>query len=210
MRTSTFHPPRSPQTPLFLVGPGTGVSPLIGFLQHREAQLRILHEAKGLAPTGDDAPTPLRPGYARLYFGCRNWNDYLYQPELEAWHRTGVLTHLFVAFSRLGPERTYVQHLMEQQGPAVWKILQMTDCHVYVCGDAQMADGVLAVLLRIARSVGGLSHAEAVDFLRTMQSQNRLMLDVWGVLLNFPNALADVQEAKYTQGERWLERLTTT
>ncbi|RYC68078.1 nitric oxide synthase oxygenase [Spirosoma sordidisoli] len=229
VRTSNFRPPRDPQAPMLMVGPGTGLSPLVGFLQHREVQLRMLRQAQQSASghTLSDAPSatlkypgsPLlkarngrpktgwssaRPGETRLFFGCRNLNDYLYQQELETWHEEGILTHLDVAFSRLGEDRIYVQDLMGRQGAAIWEVLSQPDCHYYVCGDAKMADDVFAVLLNVARTYGGLSATEAVEFFRTMQHENRFFMDVWGVLLNFKQSMAEVQAAKYTQGERWL------
>jgi sulfite reductase alpha subunit-like flavoprotein len=199
---------------MLLVGPGTGLSPLVGFLQHREVQLRALRERQQRAITGQSMTSteesiqpPIRLGHARLYFGCRNLNDYLYQQELENWRDAGVLTHLDVAFSRLGEETVYVQHLIGQQSKDLWEVLSQPDCHYYVCGDAKMADDVFAVLMNIAKTVGGLSHAEAVEFFRTMRRENRFVMDVWGVLLNYRQALAELQDANYSQGERWLERV---
>ncbi len=207
VRTSNFRPPRDPKAPMLMVGPGTGLSPLVGFLQHREVQLRALRDAHTVTGQGiTDVPVEL--GHARLYFGCRNLNDYLYQQELESWRDAGVLTHLDVAFSRLGEETLYVQHLIGRHSEDLWAVLSQPDCHYYVCGDAKMADDVFEVLMNIAKTVGGLSHAQAVEFFRTMQRENRFVMDVWGVLLNFRKSLADVQEARYSQGERWLERLT--
>lgn len=216
VRTSNFRPPLNPQSPMLLVGPGTGLSPLVGFLQHREVQLRALHDAQRGGTGSDWVPQngnldqlPTRVGDARLYFGCRNLNDYLYQQELESWRDAGVLTHLDVAFSRLGEETVYVQHLIGQQSQDLWEVLSQPDCHFYICGDAKMADDVFDVLMTIAKTVGGLSYAEAIDFFRTMRSENRFVMDVWGVLLNYRQALAELQDATYSQGERWLERVTT-
>ena len=211
VRTSKFRPPQDPRAPMLMVGPGTGLSPLIGFLQHREVQLRQLHAAQAGQANGADTANqpPVQLGHARLYFGCRNLNDYLYQEELEGWRNAGVLSHLDVAFSRLDDEKVYVQHLIGQHGKDLWDVLSQPDCHYYVCGDARMADDVFAVLMTIAKTEGGLTHAEAVDFFGAMQAQNRFVMDVWGILLNFPKALADVQDARYSQGERWLERVST-
>lgn len=216
VRTSNFRPPSDPQAPMLLVGPGTGLSPLVGFLQHREVQLRALHNAQpeGQSPSyslpddGEVDQPPTRVGDTRLYYGCRNLNDYLYQQELENWRDAGVLTHLDVAFSRLGEETVYVQHLIGQHSEDLWEVLSQPDCHFYVCGDAKMADEVFAVLMTIARTVGGLSYAEAISFFRAMRSENRFVMDVWGVLLNYRQALAELQDTNYSQGERWLERVT--
>jgi len=59
-------------------------------------------------------------GETILYFGCRHRNE-------------GLLTKLYVAFSRDQANKVYVQHLLEQNGEEVWKILEKGG-HIYVCG----------------------------------------------------------------------------
>lgn len=209
VRTSNFRPPIDPRVPMLLVGPGTGLAPLVGFLQHREVQLRALLADADLVDMADSDELIGQVGQTRLYFGCHDLNDYLYQEELETWHEAGVLTHLDVAFSRMGEKKIYVQHLIEQQSQELWRVLAQPDCHYYVCGDARMAEEVFAVLMTIARSTGGMTHAQAVAFFERMRRENRFFSDVWGVLVNSQQDLADVQEARYSQGERWLERVNS-
>jgi sulfite reductase alpha subunit-like flavoprotein/nitric oxide synthase oxygenase domain/subunit/hemoglobin-like flavoprotein len=197
VRTSTFRPPKDLRTPVLMVGPGTGLSPLIGFLQHRGAQLRQSRDA------GQEA----RLGLARLYFGCRNRNDYLYEQDLAAWLEQGVLTHLAVAFSRMDERKVYVQHLIAEHGAEIWAVLREPDCHYYVCGDAKMADDVFDALMGVVQVQGGYSRGQAIDFFDRMKAQKRYHADVWGVTLNFQKAIEEVRQAKYAQGERWLQQV---
>ena len=191
VNTSNFRPPSDPSAPLLMVGPGTGVSPLIAFLQHRQA---LLEQGQSL-------------GNACLYFGCRNHNDFLYQDQLQLWRSQGVLSHLEVAFSRLGEQKTYVQHLMQQNPQQVWQFLSHPNCHYYVCGDAKMADHVFETILAIAKSEGQLSHPEAMQFLGKMKQEKRFFSDVWGVTLNYKQAIKQVQKDNYSQAEKWIKRV---
>jgi NADPH-ferrihemoprotein reductase len=77
-RGGAFGPPESLETPLVMIGPGTGVTPFRGFLQHRRAQL-----AASAADGGSGGSA--KRGAAWLYFGCRREDqDYLYRQDLEA------------------------------------------------------------------------------------------------------------------------------
>lgn len=191
VRTSTFRPPSDLDAPMLMVGPGTGVSPLIAFLQHREA----------LAQQGQQLSD------ACLYFGCRNHNDFLYQEQLQTWLNQGVLSGLQVAFSRLGDQKLYVQDLMTQKPQDIWKLLSHPKCHYYVCGDAKMADDVFDVMLAIAKTEGSLSHPKAVSFFDKMKQEKRFTSDVWGVQLHFKQAIKQVQQDNYSKAEGWLIRV---
>lgn len=191
VRTSTFRPPSDPDAIMLMVGPGTGVSPLIAFLQHRQA---LLQQGQVLSD-------------ACLYFGCRNHNDFLYQEQLQTWLNQGVLSGLEVAFSRQGEQKMYVQNLMQQKSQDIWKLLSHPQCHYYVCGDAKMADDVFEVLLAIAKTEGNFSHFEAVQFFEQMKQQKRFSNDVWGVTLNYKQAIKQVQKDNYSKAERWLNRV---
>ncbi|MCA1991751.1 MAG: nitric oxide synthase oxygenase [Coleofasciculus sp. S288] len=191
VRTSGFRPPADPQAPMLMVGPGTGVSPLIAFLQYREA----------LQKQG----TTL--GEACLYFGCRNHSDFLYGEQLASWQNQGVLTDLQVAFSRLTDKKVYVQGLMHENAQALWQLLSHPQCHYYVCGDAKMADDVFEVFMAIAKTEGKLSHIEVVEFFDKMKQEKRFHSDVWGIQLNFKQAIQQVQKDNYSKAEKWLERV---
>ncbi|ELK08148.1 Methionine synthase reductase, mitochondrial [Pteropus alecto] len=63
---NSFHLPRDPSVPVVMVGPGAGIAPFIGFLQHRE-KLQEQH------PDGHFGAT-------WLFFGCRHRDrDYLFR-----------------------------------------------------------------------------------------------------------------------------------
>jgi hypothetical protein len=67
----------------------------------------------------------VKPGAVHLFFGCR-WAeaDYLYSEEWQQLKNEGILTGLHVAFSRDGPEKHYVTHLIREQAESIWSLLQ--------------------------------------------------------------------------------------
>ena len=73
-------------------------------------------------------------GNTVLYTGFRHRKeDYLYDDELEKYKKDGVLTKLYVAFSRDQAKKVYVQQLLAKNSSETWKILQSAG-HVYICG----------------------------------------------------------------------------
>ena len=70
-----------------------------------------------------------------------------------------------------------------------------------------MADDVFEVMLSIAKTEGGLTHIEAVDFFDKMKQEKRFHSDVWGVTLNYKQAIKQVQKDNYSKAEKWLNRV---
>lgn len=155
-----FRLPENPDTPIIMIGPGTGVAPFRAFLQEREelgAQ-----------------------GKTWLFFGNPHFmTDFLYQTEWLQWHKEGVLTKLDVAFSRDTDEKVYVQHRMLERSREFYAWLQ-EGAAVYVCGDEKrMARDVHNTLLAILEREGAMSREKAEEYLSEMQRQKRYQRDVY-------------------------------
>jgi sulfite reductase alpha subunit-like flavoprotein len=158
-RSPNFRPPTVGDTPMIMIGPGTGVAPFRGFLQERRA----------LGHTGRNW----------LFFGeQRSATDFLYRDELRTAHDEGLLTRLSLAFSRDQRQKVYVQDLMRSAGAELWRWLA-DGAHVYVCGDAtRMAKDVHIALLDIARDHGRLGDG-AEDWLSGLVASKRYLRDVY-------------------------------
>jgi len=155
-----FHPPVSAEAPMIMVGPGTGIAPFRAFLEERAA-------------TG-------ATGKNWLFFGDQTRaGDFLYEEQLVAWHRTGLLTRLDLAFSRDQAEKLYVQDRMRENAAELWSWLEAGGCF-YVCGDAgRMAKDVDAMLHRVIETAGGRTADEAKAYVQKMRAEKRYQRDVY-------------------------------
>lgn len=158
--SSNFRPPSDPDTPMIMVGPGTGIAPFRAFLQERRA----------LGHTG--------PNW--LFFGERHAaTDFYYRDEIQQMRAAGLLTELDLAFSRDQRDKVYVQHLMRKRGDQLWRWLQ-DGAHLYVCGNADpMAKDVDRALCEIAAEHGNLDPEAARDYVRSLSTDKRYHRDVY-------------------------------
>ncbi|GKY91324.1 hypothetical protein MPSEU_000104600 [Mayamaea pseudoterrestris] len=163
--TVDFRMPSDLSIPLILIGPGTGVAPFMGFLEHREA-LVSQSESKEVAhtvvegtwrggmeldenevPVGEQDASGLnvavdframqQTGSVDLFFGCRHKDhDWLYHDEMLAYKETGVVSELHIAFSR-DDDRQYVQHIMKSGfcRARIADLIMNQGACVYLCGD---------------------------------------------------------------------------
>ncbi|XP_072943353.1 NADPH--cytochrome P450 reductase isoform X2 [Epargyreus clarus] len=164
IRKSQFRLPLQTQTPILMVGPGTGLAPFRGFLQER-----ALARAAG-KQVGDNI----------LYFGCRHRDqDYIYQEELEEFEKNGDVK-LHVAFSRDQAHKIYVTHLLEKNLDQIWDVIGNQNGHFYVCGDAKnMAVDVRNIVMKAVQEKGGRTESEAAQFLKKLESMKKYSADVW-------------------------------
>jgi len=155
-----FRLPADENTPVIMIGPGTGVAPFRAFMQEREAT-----EA-----TGDNW----------LFFGDQTFTqDFLYQVEWQNYLKSGLLTKIDLAFSRDQAEKIYVQDRLKENASEIFAWLQR-GAHVYVCGDmSRMAKDVEAALIEIIANEGQLSEDQASAYLKDLRNAKRYQKDVY-------------------------------
>ena len=155
-----FRLPEDDETPIIMVGAGTGIAPYRAFVQHRE-----------LAD---------KPGKSWLFFGNRNFEtEFLYQTEWHDFLKTGALTNMDVAFSRDGDKKVYVQDRLLEKAPEVYKWLE-EGAHFYICGDMKnMARHVQDTLVKIVEKEGIMSKEHAQEYVNNLEKDRRLQLDVY-------------------------------
>ncbi|MCJ8293866.1 MAG: assimilatory sulfite reductase (NADPH) flavoprotein subunit [Colwellia sp.] len=155
-----FRLPQSDDTPVIMIGPGTGVAPFRAFMQEREAR---------------DAG-----GDNWMFFGDQTFTqDFLYQTEWQNYLKSGLLTRMDVAFSRDQAEKIYVQDRLKEQAAEVFSWLER-GAHLYICGDAnRMAKDVHQTLNEIIQEHGKLTAEQAEDYLKSLRSNKRYQKDVY-------------------------------
>ena len=128
-RNPRFHVARG-RAPLILVGAGTGIGPLAGFIRGNPARRQVL-----------------------LFFGMRHPDsDFLYGEELSFWQTEGRLSRLVMAISR-GPRPHYVQDALRAEGAEIIRLIR-GGARVMVCGGRDMAAGVADALADILAPIG--------------------------------------------------------
>ncbi|XP_004390725.1 NADPH-dependent diflavin oxidoreductase 1 isoform X2 [Trichechus manatus latirostris] len=151
--------PKMPDTPVVMVGPGTGVAPFRAAIQERVAQ----------GQTGN-----------LLFFGCRHRDqDFYWEAEWRELERRGCLT-LVTAFSREQEQKVYVQQRLRELGPLVWELLDRRGAHFYLAGNAKsMPADVTEALTSIFQEHGGLSGRDAASYLARLQRTLRFQVETW-------------------------------
>ncbi|XP_016042948.1 NADPH-dependent diflavin oxidoreductase 1 isoform X2 [Erinaceus europaeus] len=158
--------PKTPDTPVIMVGPGTGVAPFRAAVQERVAQ----------SMTGLPCASPGNI----LFFGCR-WRDqdFYWEAEWRGLEERGCLV-LITAFSREQEQKVYVQHRLRESGPLVWELLDRQGAFFYLAGNAKyMPTDVSEALTSIFQEEGGLSGPESAAYLARLQQMLRFQMETW-------------------------------
>lgn len=159
-KNPNFKFPFDEETPVIMIGPGTGVAPFRSYMQEREEL--------GLS------------GNTWLFFGEQHFTtDFLYQTEWQAWLKDETLAKLDLAFSRDTEEKIYVQHRIAQQSELFYQWLQ-DGAAIYVCGDEKhMAKDVHDTIRSVIEQEGDMSEADAEAYLTQMKQEKRYQRDVY-------------------------------
>ena len=155
-----FRLPANPETPVIMIGPGTGIAPFRAFMQQRAA---------------DGAQ-----GKNWLFFGNPHFTeDFLNQVEWQSYVKEGLLTRIDLAWSRDQQQKIYVQDKLREQGAELWRWIN-DGAHIYVCGDAnRMAKDVENTLLEVIAEYGAMDAEAADEFLSELRVERRYQRDVY-------------------------------
>lgn len=159
-KNPNFKFPYDTETPVIMIGAGTGIAPYRAYLQER-AYLNL-------------------KGEQWLIFGNQNYHhDFLYKDDLEQWLEEGVLSKLDLAFSRETENKIYVQHRIEENSAEFYKWIQ-AGATIYLCGNKdEMASGVHESLIKVLIKEGNLDETEAEAYLTEMIKNQRYQRDVY-------------------------------
>jgi sulfite reductase (NADPH) flavoprotein alpha-component len=154
-----FGLPANPDTPIIMIGPGTGLAPFRAFIEER----RVL-DARGRN---------------WLFFGEQHRaTDFFYGNELTEYTKDGFL-RLDLAFSRDQATKVYVQHRMQEQARDLWAWLE-EGAEIFVCGDKdRMAADVDRELHRIVETEGKRTPAQAGEYVENLRRTRRYKRDVY-------------------------------
>ncbi|GMG56171.1 unnamed protein product [Ambrosiozyma monospora] len=171
IRRSRFKLPLNLEKPIIMIGPGTGVAPFRGFIEHRILQFKKLQNKEKM-------------GKLYLFCGSRNEDDLIY---VEEWNRCkeilGDKFEIAVAFSRdvkNGGHKVYVQDLLLEKEKLIGQLIVEEGCHVYVCGDAKgMSKGVSKTLIDILSTHEGGDLKKGDKLFKGLRTGGKYHEDVW-------------------------------
>ncbi|XP_073334568.1 NADPH-dependent diflavin oxidoreductase 1 [Pagrus major] len=159
VKKGTMRFPKEKDTPVIMVGPGTGVAPFRSALQERIAE-------------GKNANV--------LFFGCRSESkDFFFRSDWEEMMKAGHL-HLFTAFSRDQEEKVYVQQRVRENAELLWDLIANRGGCFYIAGNAkQMPASVCDALKEAFQQEGGVSAEDAEQMLTAMERTGQFQSETW-------------------------------
>merc|ERR1712187_530827 len=152
------------ETPMVMVGLGTGIAPMRCFIEERV----MAHRA------GEKC------GEMALFFGARNRQEYSYEEEFTAYHKEGVLNHVFTALSREQKEKIYVTHRLAQNMPLIYDLIHEKSGNLYLCGPGgNVPPQVRAAVIKAIQECGGHSLEYTEKYVTDMQINGRYNIEAW-------------------------------
>ncbi|KAK6621939.1 hypothetical protein RUM44_001746 [Polyplax serrata] len=151
-----------PETPVIMVGPGTGVAPFRSYIN----ELAAIGKASNK--------------FLMLFFGCRHQNSDFHCREEWDRLRDENLLHMYCAFSRDQPDKVYVQHVIEEQGESVWKLLRTQKAHIFIAGSSKnMPQSVRESFVKVLQTHGQMNEQEAEKFIVSMEKCGQYQTETW-------------------------------
>lgn len=153
----SFKLPHTQSTsPIIMICTGAGIAPFIGFLQERQ----FIQVQCGK-----------RISSAYLFFGCRHPEmDYLYKERIEKWIDDGILNDVYLAFSRVPDNSSYIQSRLIEKKEMIIDLIIQKHGIIYICGDAKkVGKSVYQTMIEIL----------SLDLVKKLKKEERYNEDTW-------------------------------
>ncbi|CAL4326484.1 assimilatory sulfite reductase (NADPH) flavoprotein subunit [Buchnera aphidicola] len=159
-KNNNFRLPIDQNTPIIMIGSGTGIAPFRAFMQQRD----------------NDGSK----GKNWIFFGNPCFTeDFLYQIEWQQYMKKGLLTKMSLAWSQDQEYKVYIQDKIKENSKEVWSWIQ-DGAQIYVCGNAsKMAKDVEKALLDVISKNTGMNLEYADEFLNNLRLNQRYKRDVY-------------------------------
>jgi len=156
--------PENHETPLVMVGLGTGIAPMRAFIQERVAASRA-----------GEKTSPML-----LFFGARNRIEYSYEEEFAEYNKEGPLTTISLALSREQKEKIYVTHRLAEEEKLVYDLIHEQNGNLYLCGPGgNVPPQVRKAVVDSIQKCGGHSAEYAEKYVMDMQINGRYNVEAW-------------------------------
>jgi sulfite reductase alpha subunit-like flavoprotein len=145
-RRGAFKYPADPESPMIMCALGSGLSPMLALLQHRQT----------IAP---------KIGPALLFVGTRFQSSFpLLFRKLWKIKEEGLLDEIYHAVSREGP-KVYIQDMLRMNTSKVWDLWQDPRTYFFYCGPKRgVVEQLKEITVDITVTEGWLSREEAMAF----------------------------------------------
>ncbi|XP_037041144.1 methionine synthase reductase [Bradysia coprophila] len=153
--------------PVIFVAAGVGVSPFLGFLEHREQVQKSDKE--------------VRLANATMFYGCRQESESLCKDIFRHHLQAGSLSDLKEAFSRdVNSQHKYVQDQIQSNANMFAEVLIRGKGRIYVCGSANMVQDVRKSIQNcLAEHLDDSTTSDTIESIQKLIRDKRYVEDTW-------------------------------
>ncbi|KRX10660.1 Riboflavin synthase-like beta-barrel [Pseudocohnilembus persalinus] len=164
-RESSFKLPQD-QTPVIMVGAGTGVAPFRAFCQEKQYLIE-----KGIN---------LSPGTFYLYFGCRHENgDFIFKDEFKNYTEKNIINKFYTAFSRDQEQKVYVQDRFLENADENYTLLFEKNATLFICGSLGMGKSIVNTVAQIISQKQNISPEEGLKIVKKLEDEKKIIKELW-------------------------------
>ncbi|XP_053695831.1 methionine synthase reductase-like [Sabethes cyaneus] len=149
---------------IIMIGPGTGVSPYLGFLEYRKRAKQLNKKTK--------------LGTALLLTSCRyRERNYIFEEEIKQYLQQGLLDNVHEAYSKDTDSRyKFIQDIIEDKKEQFIKLLLEENTKLYICGEGRsMLPRIQDMISTCLSKIKSISKVDADSLIKEYKKTGKYM-----------------------------------